>query len=178
MLFLSFRASLSLLASSRPICLFLGPVIHYSYHLGLMVLLSALSILCCPCYWAFFLSTWILTNGPQQLPKQVFLEAVFLNNMDHDCIAFHIKILEKSRFNEETCNPPSLARVPIWKSLPRTMFPTYCKGEAKLSTEGRLVLQLERGVLTTRLQLLNSVWRRTWEDSRELKILWCYWLLH
>ena len=25
-----------------------------------------LPILCCPCYWAFLLSTWILTNGPQQ----------------------------------------------------------------------------------------------------------------
>ena len=60
MLFLSFRASLSPLASSRPICLFPGPVIHYSCRLGLMVLLPILSILCCPCYWAFF-----LTNSPQ-----------------------------------------------------------------------------------------------------------------
>ena len=41
MLFLSFRASLSSLASSRPICLFHGPVIHYSCCLGLMVLPSA-----------------------------------------------------------------------------------------------------------------------------------------
>ena len=65
MLFFSFRASLSPLASLRPICLFLEPVIHYSCRLGLMVLLSTLSILCCPCYWVFFLSTWILTNGPQ-----------------------------------------------------------------------------------------------------------------
>ena len=54
-LFLSFWASLSPLASSRLICLFLRPVIHYSYRL-----LSALSILCCLYYWAFF-----LTNGPQ-----------------------------------------------------------------------------------------------------------------
>ena len=38
MLFLSFRASLSPFTSSRPICLFHGPVIHYSYRLGLMVL--------------------------------------------------------------------------------------------------------------------------------------------
>ena len=37
LLFLSFRASLSPFASSRPICLFHGPVIHYSYRLGLMV---------------------------------------------------------------------------------------------------------------------------------------------
>ena len=35
--FLSFRASLSPLVSSRPICLFLGPMIHYSCRLGLMV---------------------------------------------------------------------------------------------------------------------------------------------
>ena len=26
-----------------------------------------LPILCCPCRWAFLLSTWILTNDPQQL---------------------------------------------------------------------------------------------------------------
>ena len=62
MLFLSFRASLSTLAFSRPTCLFLGPMIHYSCCLGLMVLLPTLSILRCPCYWAFF-----LTNGPQHL---------------------------------------------------------------------------------------------------------------
>ena len=40
MLFLSFRAPLSPLASSRAICLFHGPVIHYSYRLGLMALPS------------------------------------------------------------------------------------------------------------------------------------------
>ena len=38
MLFLSFRASLSPFTSSMPICLFHEPVIHYSCHLGLMVL--------------------------------------------------------------------------------------------------------------------------------------------
>ena len=38
MLFLSFQASLSPFTSSRPICLFHGHVIHYSYGLGLMVL--------------------------------------------------------------------------------------------------------------------------------------------
>ena len=54
MLLLSFLASLSPLASSRPIYLFLGPVIHYSCHLGLMsFLLFILSILCGPHYWAF-----------------------------------------------------------------------------------------------------------------------------
>ena len=38
MLFLSFQASLSPFTSSRPICLFHGLVIYYSYCLGLMVL--------------------------------------------------------------------------------------------------------------------------------------------
>ena len=37
MLFLSFLTSLSPLAFSRPICLFVGPVIHYSCRLNLMV---------------------------------------------------------------------------------------------------------------------------------------------
>ena len=37
MLFLSFLTSLSPLASSRLICLFVGPVIHYFCRLGLMV---------------------------------------------------------------------------------------------------------------------------------------------
>ena len=40
MLFLSFRAPLSPLASPRPICLFHGLVIHYSCRMGLMVLPS------------------------------------------------------------------------------------------------------------------------------------------
>ena len=66
MLFLSFLASLSLLASSRPIYLFVGPVIHYFCRLGLMgFLLFILSILCGPHYWAF-LYAWASTNGPQQ----------------------------------------------------------------------------------------------------------------
>ena len=51
MLFLSFQASLSPFTSSRPIYLFLEPVIHHSYRLGLMVL----SLVCCPCCWAFCL---------------------------------------------------------------------------------------------------------------------------
>ena len=38
MLFLSFQISLSPFTSLRPICLFHGPVIHYSCRLGLMVL--------------------------------------------------------------------------------------------------------------------------------------------
>nr|POE49710.1 putative 3-ketoacyl-coa synthase 21 [Quercus suber] len=48
----------------------------------------------------------------------MFLEAVFLNNLDPASIAFQIKILEKSGFSEEICIPPSLPRVPIRKSLP------------------------------------------------------------
>ena len=40
LLLLSFRAPLGLSTSSRPICLFHGPIIHYSYHLSLMVFLS------------------------------------------------------------------------------------------------------------------------------------------
>ena len=40
LLFLSFRTPLSLFTSSRSICLFHGPVIHYSCRLGLMGFLS------------------------------------------------------------------------------------------------------------------------------------------
>ena len=116
-------------------------------------------------------------SNSYRLPKSMFLEVVFLNNMDPDCIAFLIKILE----NQGSVRKLAflhLLEYQLENSLPRTVFPTYCKGEAKLSTEGSLALQLERGVLTTRLHLLNSVWRRTCEDSGELKIFWRYWLLH
>ena len=52
-LFLSFLASLSPLAFSRPMYIFVGPVTHYSCRLGLMgFLLFILSILCGPHYWA------------------------------------------------------------------------------------------------------------------------------
>ena len=40
LLLLSLQAPLCPFASSRPICLFYGPMIHYSCHLGLMVFLS------------------------------------------------------------------------------------------------------------------------------------------
>ena len=40
LLFLSFWTPLGPFASSRPICLFYEPIIHYSCHLGLMVFLS------------------------------------------------------------------------------------------------------------------------------------------
>ena len=53
MLFLFFLASLTPLAFSRPMYIFVGPVIHYSCRLGLMgFLLFILSILCGPHYWA------------------------------------------------------------------------------------------------------------------------------
>ena len=40
------------LLSSRPICLFYGPMTHYSCHLGLMGFLSILLTLSCPYCWA------------------------------------------------------------------------------------------------------------------------------
>ena len=67
MLFLSFLASLSPLAFSRPMYTFVGPVTHYSCRLGLMgFLLFILSIPCGPHYWAF-LSAGLPQNGPQHL---------------------------------------------------------------------------------------------------------------
>ena len=42
LLLLSLRAPLGLFPSSRPICLFYGPMIHYSCHFNLMVFLSTL----------------------------------------------------------------------------------------------------------------------------------------
>jgi len=48
---------LSPLASSRPICLFVGPVIHYSCRLGLMVFCYLFcQFLVVHIIWAFFLS--------------------------------------------------------------------------------------------------------------------------
>ena len=86
MLFLSFLASLSLLASSRPIYLFVGPVIYYSCRLGLMgFLLFILSILYDPHYWAF-LSAWASTNGPQQVIKHInYLIGRFRNKLYCQC---------------------------------------------------------------------------------------------
>ena len=62
MLFLFFWASLSPFTSSRPICLLHEPVIHHSCRLGLM----ALSLVCCPCCWAFCLPLASSKNDPQQ----------------------------------------------------------------------------------------------------------------
>ena len=36
------------------------------------------------------------------------------------------------------------------------MLPLNCKGDSKRPTEGSVALQLERGVLTTRLQSINA----------------------
>ena len=74
MLFLSFRASLSPLASSRPICLFHRSVIHYSCCLGLMVLLSACQFFAALVFGLFFFlpgshkwpSTLLISNKHQQ----------------------------------------------------------------------------------------------------------------
>ena len=64
-LFLSFRVLLSPLAFSRPIYLFHGPVIHYSYRLGLMVFCSLsfanFSVLLS---WATFLTFGSHKKGP------------------------------------------------------------------------------------------------------------------
>ena len=53
MLFLSFLASLSPFAFSRPMYIFVGPVTHYSCRLSQQAfLLFILSILCDPHHWA------------------------------------------------------------------------------------------------------------------------------
>ena len=66
MLFLSFQAFLSPFASLIPICLFYGPMIHYSCRLGLMVLPSV-----CQPFITLVAGlssfTWILKNDPQHL---------------------------------------------------------------------------------------------------------------
>ena len=64
MLFLSFRASLSLFTSSRPICLFHKPVIHHSYHLGLMVL-----PLVCQTFASFVAGLSAFYLDPQKWPS-------------------------------------------------------------------------------------------------------------
>ena len=64
MLFLSFRASLRPFTSSRPICLFHEPVIHYSYHLGLMVL-----PLVCQNFASFVAGLSVFYLDPQKWPS-------------------------------------------------------------------------------------------------------------
>ena len=79
MLFLSFRASLSPFTSSRPICLFYEFMIHHSCRLGLM----ALSLVCCPCCWAFCLPLGSSKIWPSTLVKvvyEIFLETFYKYN--------------------------------------------------------------------------------------------------
>ncbi|KAM1380009.1 hypothetical protein ACFX2I_021802 [Malus domestica] len=52
-----------------------------------------------------------------RLTTSMFLENVLLDGTDPESAAFQIKILEKSGFSEETSIPPSLACLPIKKSL-------------------------------------------------------------
>ena len=66
-LFLSFLASLSLLAFSRRMYIFVGPVTHYSCRLGLMGFFAIYSV---NSLWSSSLGSsicWASTNGPQQL---------------------------------------------------------------------------------------------------------------
>ena len=67
MLFLSFLASLSPLAFSRPMYTFVGPVTHYSYRLGLMGFFAIYPV---NSLWPSLLGPsvcWASTNGPQHL---------------------------------------------------------------------------------------------------------------
>ena len=67
MLFLSFLASLSLLAFSRPMYIFVGPVTHCSCRLGLMGFFAIYPV---NSLWPSSLGSsvcWASTNGPQHL---------------------------------------------------------------------------------------------------------------
>ena len=72
MLFLAFRASLSPLAFSRPICLFNGPVIHYSCHLDLMVLLFT-----CQFFAALIIGLFFFLPGFSQMALSNFSQIYF-----------------------------------------------------------------------------------------------------
>ena len=70
LLFLYFRTSLSLSASSKPIYLFYGLVIHYSYHLGLIFFLFFYQFFS-TCVAGLLLSIWlpkIIVNNVQSKP--------------------------------------------------------------------------------------------------------------
>ena len=67
MLFLSFLTSLSPLAFSRPMYIFVGPVTHYSYRLGLTGFFAFYLV---NSLWPSSLGSfvcWASTNGPQHL---------------------------------------------------------------------------------------------------------------
>ena len=84
LLFLSFQAPLSPFTSLRPICLSHGPVIHYSYRLGLMGFLFICQTLFCPCCWASS-SHLGFQNGPQhsQIQNQRFTNTKYLMRIAH-----------------------------------------------------------------------------------------------
>ena len=72
MLFLSFLASLSPLAFSRPIYTFVGLVTHYSYRLSLMVFFTIYTV---NSLWSSSLGFsihWASTNGPQHLALSTY----------------------------------------------------------------------------------------------------------
>jgi hypothetical protein len=52
---------------------------------------------------------------------------------------------------------------------PRMVFPMSCKGDLKTPRAGSLALQVERGVLTTRLQSVNSEERRNCRGSNSIE---------
>ena len=72
MLFLSFLASLSPFAFSRPMYIFVGPVIHYSCRLGLT---SFFAFYLVNSLWPSSLGSsvyWASTNGPQHLASWTY----------------------------------------------------------------------------------------------------------
>ena len=86
MLFLSFLASLSLLAFSRPMYTFVGPVTHYSYRLGLMGFFAIYPV---NSLWPSLLGPsvcWASTNGPQQPFFTYFLEKHIKENVEPNVI--------------------------------------------------------------------------------------------
>ena len=106
LLFLSFRAPLSPFTSLRPICLSHGPMIHYSYRLGLMGFLSICQTLFCPCCWASS-SHLGFQNGPQhsQIQNQRFTNTKYLMRIAH-------KPKRESQSNSKSCNVPRESEPP------------------------------------------------------------------
>ena len=73
MLFLSFLASLSPLAFSRPMYTFVGPVTHHSCRLGLMVFFTIYTV---NSLWPSSLGFsiyWASTNGPQHIENHFYI---------------------------------------------------------------------------------------------------------
>lgn len=53
--------------------------------------------------------------------------------------------------------------------IPKTAFPTVCKGDVRTPTDGRAALQVANGVATTRRQLRRSVERRICKGSTRIE---------